>query len=82
MGLRFYLIIIRNHGGVAGVLLGNARKIITIVLSFVMFSKPCSLSEMGGLSLIFIGMYMAVSKYRLESDIQKPPLSENEEEDV
>ena len=64
-GLRCYLTVIKQHGGVAGVLLGNARKIVTIVLSFLLFDdKLCNWSHVGGLVLIFCGVYLGVMAKR------------------
>ena len=62
-GLRCYLSIIREYGGVVGVLLANARKLITIVLSFVLFSKPFNEHHVVGLMLVGVGVYLGyVSK--------------------
>ena len=41
-----------------GVLLANARKLITIVLSFVLFSKPFNERHVVGLILVGIGVYL------------------------
>ena len=57
-GLKSYLAIIRDHGGVVGVLLANARKIVTIVLSFLLFAKPFNARHMVGLVLVFVGVYL------------------------
>lgn len=57
-GLQSYLAIIRDHGGVVGVLLANARKIITIILSFLLFSKPFNARHFVGLALVFVGVYL------------------------
>ena len=57
-GLRCYLSIIREYGGVVGVLLANARKVITIVLSFVLFSKPFNRRHVAGLILVGVGVYL------------------------
>jgi uncharacterized membrane protein len=57
-GLRCYLSIIRECGGVMGVLLANARKVITIVLSFVLFSKPFNERHVVGLTIVGIGVYL------------------------
>ena len=56
-GLKCYLTVIQHHGGVAGVLLANARKIFTIILSFTLFSKPCYSLHLMGLALVFCGVY-------------------------
>eukprot|EP00986_Skeletonema_menzelii_P013033 scaffold7387_cov145-Skeletonema_menzelii.AAC.4 len=57
-GLQAYLAIIRDHGGVAGVLFANARKVCTILLSFVLFSKPFNVRHFLGLVLVFVGVYL------------------------
>jgi adenosine 3'-phospho 5'-phosphosulfate transporter B3 len=59
-GLRCYLTVIRSHGGVAGVLLANARKICTILLSFILFAKPFNKIHCVGIFLIFLGVYFGV----------------------
>mmetsp|Transcript_1759 Transcript_1759/g.5924 ORF Transcript_1759/g.5924 Transcript_1759/m.5924 type:complete len:377 (+) Transcript_1759:38-1168(+) len=40
VGLRCYLGVIKELGGVAGVLATSARKVITLILSFLLFRKP------------------------------------------
>lgn len=57
-GLRCYLAIIRDYGGVVVVLLANARKIVTIILSFVLYAKPFNERHFVGLVLVFIGVYL------------------------
>mmetsp|Transcript_18042 Transcript_18042/g.26687 ORF Transcript_18042/g.26687 Transcript_18042/m.26687 type:complete len:323 (-) Transcript_18042:23-991(-) len=57
-GLQCYLAIIRDHGGVAGVLFANARKVCTILLSFILFSKPFNVRHFLGLMLVFLGVYL------------------------
>jgi adenosine 3'-phospho 5'-phosphosulfate transporter B3 len=57
-GLQCYLAIIRDHGGVAGVLFANARKVCTILLSFILFSKPFNVRHFLGLVLVFLGVYL------------------------
>lgn len=59
-GLRCYLTIVKEHGSIAGVLLANARKVVTIMLSFFLFAKPCKAMHVLGLALIFIGVYLGV----------------------
>jgi drug/metabolite transporter (DMT)-like permease len=62
LGLRCYLIIIRDHGGVIGVLLANARKVVTIILSFILFAKPFNREHVGGLVLVCLGVYLGSMK--------------------
>ena len=64
LGLRCYLAIIRDHGGVVGVLTANARKVLTIMLSFVLFSKPFNRRHMAGLVLVSAGVYLGSKKER------------------
>jgi drug/metabolite transporter (DMT)-like permease len=62
LGLRCYLAIIRDHGGVVGVLMANARKVLTIVLSFVLFSKPFHRGHFLGLALVCSGVWLGSKK--------------------
>lgn len=64
-GLRCYLTIVKEHGSIAGVLLANARKVVTIMLSFFLFAKPCKAMHVLGLALIFIGVYLGIVAKRL-----------------
>jgi adenosine 3'-phospho 5'-phosphosulfate transporter B3 len=57
-GLQCYLSIVRDHGGVAGVLFANARKVCTILLSFLLFTKPFNVRHFLGLVLVFFGVYL------------------------
>ena len=57
-GLQSYLAIIRDHGGVSGVLFANARKVCTILLSFLLFSKPFNVRHFLGMILVFLGVYL------------------------
>jgi solute carrier family 35 (adenosine 3'-phospho 5'-phosphosulfate transporter), member B3 len=59
-GLRCYLTIIKSHGSVGGVLLANARKVVTILVSFLLFAKPCKPMHLAGIALIFVGVYLGV----------------------
>lgn len=62
LGLRCYLIVIRDQGGVIGVLLANARKVVTIILSFILFAKPFNRGHVGGLGLVCMGVYLGTIK--------------------
>ncbi|KAL7540722.1 hypothetical protein ACHAWF_006771 [Thalassiosira exigua] len=64
LGLRCYLSIVRERGGVAAVLLANARKVATIVLSFVLFAKPFNERHFVGLVLVFAGVGMGYASKR------------------
>ena len=71
LGLRCYLTIIRDHGGVVGVLTANARKVLTIVLSFVLFSKPFNRRHMAGLVLVSGGVYLGSKKERKRTVVEE-----------
>jgi len=61
LGLKCYLGIIRDYGGVVGVLVANARKVVTIVLSFLLFAdntKSFNERHFVGLCLVFAGVYL------------------------
>merc|ERR1719203_233072 len=58
LGLKCYLAIIRDYGGVIGVLVANARKIATIIPSFILFAKPFNERHVIGLIMIFVGVYI------------------------
>ena len=57
-GLQSYLALIRDYGGVIGVLFANARKVLTIILSFLLFAKAFNERHLIGLVLVFIGVYL------------------------
>lgn len=45
--------LVHELGSVAAVIVGNARKAFTIVLSFILFPKPFSLLYVFGVVLVF-----------------------------
>lgn len=64
-GLRCYLNVIRGLSGVAGVLATSARKIVTLVLSFVLFKKPFTGSHATALAVLAVGVGLAIrAKHR------------------
>jgi len=68
LGLRCYLAIIRDYGGVAGVLLANGRKIVTIILSFALFAKSFNERHFVGLVLVFAGVYLGYMSKKGEKE--------------
>ena len=69
LGLKSYLAIIREHGGVIGVLMANGRKVLTIMLSFCLFAKPFNERHFVGLVLVFLGVYLGyISKRGSKKD--------------
>jgi drug/metabolite transporter (DMT)-like permease len=59
-GLRCYLSVIRNVSGVAGVLTTSARKVVTLVLSFLLFEKPFSGQHALALALLAAGVGLTI----------------------
>jgi hypothetical protein len=65
LAISIHMTMIREFGGIATVLIGNARKALTIVLSFLLFPKPGSIFYLLGGTLVFGGLTLnAVSKER------------------
>jgi adenosine 3'-phospho 5'-phosphosulfate transporter B3 len=78
LGLRCYLIIIRDYGGVVGVLLANARKVVTIILSFLLFAKPFHIGHGGGLGLVCVGVYLGSSTMKTSTSKKKKEMRNDE----
>lgn len=53
VAITFHMALVKEFGGITTVLVGNTRKAITIVLSFLLFPKPTSLLYFGGGVLVF-----------------------------
>jgi adenosine 3'-phospho 5'-phosphosulfate transporter B3 len=60
-GLRCYLRVIKALSGVAGVLTTSARKLLTLVLSFLLFEKPFNSHHALGFALLVLGVGLAVA---------------------
>lgn len=60
-GLRCYLYVVKSRSGVAGVLTTSARKVVTIILSFLLFEKPCSALHGFALALLAAGVALALA---------------------
>ena len=53
IAITFHMALVKEFGGIVTVLVGNTRKAITIVLSFVLFPKPVSSMYIFGGVLVF-----------------------------
>lgn len=51
-----HMTMIKEFGGIATVIIGNARKAMTIILSFILFPKPGSIYYLLGGALVFGGL--------------------------
>lgn len=53
IAISFHMALVKEFGGIVTVLVGNSRKAMTIVLSFLLFPKPVSVLYYGGGVLVF-----------------------------
>jgi solute carrier family 35 (adenosine 3'-phospho 5'-phosphosulfate transporter), member B3 len=53
IAITFHMALVKEFGGIVTVLVGNTRKAITIVLSFLLFPKPLSIYYAFGGVLVF-----------------------------
>mmetsp|Transcript_30205 Transcript_30205/g.34806 ORF Transcript_30205/g.34806 Transcript_30205/m.34806 type:complete len:372 (-) Transcript_30205:116-1231(-) len=79
IAISFYMLIIKKFGGVIAVLLGTARKAMTLVLSFLLFPKPFSWLYVYGATLILGGVLLASLYKRLKNNESTSHVMQNEE---
>lgn len=53
IAITFHMSLVKEFGGIVTVLVGNTRKAVTIVLSFLLFPKPMSILYVFGGALVF-----------------------------
>ena len=53
IAITFHMALVKEFGGITTVLVGNTRKAMTIVLSFILFPKPTSVLYVFGTILVF-----------------------------
>jgi len=53
IAITFHMALVQEFGGIVTVLVGNTRKAVTIVLSFILFPKPLSMLYFWGGMLVF-----------------------------
>jgi adenosine 3'-phospho 5'-phosphosulfate transporter B3 len=53
IAITFHMALVEGFGGVTTVLVGNTRKAMTIVMSFILFPKPTSILYAFGTILVF-----------------------------
>jgi hypothetical protein len=59
VAISLHMTMIKEFGGIATVLIGNARKAMTIILSFILFPKPGSVYYLLGGALVFGGLTLS-----------------------
>ena len=60
-GLRAYLVVVKDLSGVAGVVVTSMRKVLTLVLSFLLFEKPFSAAHAAAFLLLAAGVALAAA---------------------
>ena len=58
-GLCCYLTVVRETSGVVGVVVTSLRKVVTLVLSFVLFEKPYGAGHVASLAVLAAGIALA-----------------------
>lgn len=53
IAITFHMALVQEFGGITTVLVGNTRKAMTIVMSFLLFPKPTSILYVFGTVLVF-----------------------------
>lgn len=71
MAVTCHMILVEELGPVAAVIVGNARKALTIILSFVLFPKPFSVLYMTGVVLVFGSVILNVVLKEKRKNSQK-----------
>mmetsp|Transcript_27281 Transcript_27281/g.82258 ORF Transcript_27281/g.82258 Transcript_27281/m.82258 type:complete len:325 (-) Transcript_27281:18-992(-) len=59
LGLRAYLVVVKDLSGVAGVVTTSLRKVLTLALSFVLFEKPFTSGHLAAFMLLAGGVALA-----------------------
>lgn len=68
IAINFHMALVQEFGGIVTVLVGNTRKAITIVLSFILFPKPLSIYYVFGGVFVFGSLVgNAIMKERIYS---------------
>jgi solute carrier family 35 (adenosine 3'-phospho 5'-phosphosulfate transporter), member B3 len=74
-----HMTLVHELGSVAAVIVGNARKALTIVLSFILFPKPFSIFYVFGVILVFGSV---VANVMLKEQRKSPQKQHRERADV
>lgn len=83
-----HMTLVHELGAVAAVVVGNARKALTIVLSFILFPKPFSIFYIIGVLLVFgsaiLHVVMKEEKHKAAPQLHKhmlPPAADESSRD-
>lgn len=58
IAISFHMTLVKEYGSIVAVLVGNTRKVLTILLSFILFPKPFSFMYVIGIVLVFGSLIM------------------------
>merc|ERR1719297_176974 len=77
LAISSFMTIIKRYGAVVGVLLGTARKAMTLILSFLFFPKKFSVLYVIGSILVLGGLLISsLLKYKNKKAADKPKETE------
>ena len=61
-GVACFLALARSYGGTAAVVAANSRKFFSIVLSFIIFPKPCSFAQIMSGMCVIVGVIIHIHR--------------------
>lgn len=80
VAISFHMTMVKEFGGVTAVLVGNTRKVLSVILSFFFFPKPFSWLYVGGGVLVFGSIIASEMTKELQKRESKRRAAEAEEE--
>merc|ERR1712228_588981 len=83
IAISLFMTIVKKYGGVTAVLLGTARKAMSLILSFLFFPKAFSWYYILGAGLVLGGLLVAsLTKHLDKQKVQYEILQQQEDSDV
>ena len=83
IAISLFMTIVKKYGGVTAVLLGTARKAMSLILSFMFFPKAFSWYYVLGASLVLGGLTVAsLTKLSNKNDYHQPVSQTDDDDDV
>jgi len=77
IAITLHTLVVERYGAVVAVIVGNSRKAMTVVISFIVFPKPISIYHILGGTLVFGGVVTSVifKEYFKKPKVCNPPLN-------
>lgn len=82
IAISLFMTIVKKYGGVTAVLLGTARKAMSLILSFLFFPKAFSWYYVLGAGLVLGGLTIESLTKHYDKQSKYQPVSQTEDEDV